>query len=199
MHGESALHVAAQAGSDDDSAVVRGRVQVGKLIVSYSPEAVHVRDKKGLDVFLHASAHGTGALMMHLLTLEPPSMFAQPSSGSGGDSPATIVPADDISITQYYLNDRDAVGNTPLHLAAAQGQLKTVRLLVGLGADEKIVNVAGWRPAAYSASVSAEVYLKGLVREREAQRVLGNIETAGADVGERKRGHVRMVSQDDDG
>jgi ankyrin repeat protein len=38
------------------------------------------------------------------------------------------------------INQRDPVGDTPLHAAAAQGNLMMVRYLVSLGADVNAVN-----------------------------------------------------------
>lgn len=197
--GETCLMIAAQAGADDDSALVRNRLEVGRLIIQRYPNAVHIRDNTGKDAFLHAASSGTLQVMNYLLTLPLPRLQAEPVDSDYADSPATTVPPTRILTTQdYYLSTRDTAGNTALHLAAAAGELKTVRLLISLGADEKLVNLAGWRAEAYSASVSAEVYLKGLVKEREAEKVVGRITRASrVEPSEKKRGQVRVVPRDD--
>lgn len=197
--GETCLMIDAQAGPDEDSSLVRDRLQVAKLIIQQCPEAVHIRDKLGKDAFLHASSHGTLGLMNLLLTLPLPRLQSKPKDSDFADSPATTVPPTRVLTAQdYYLSTSDTAGNTALHLASAAGELKTVRLLISLGADERAVNTAGWLPEAYSASVSAEVYLKGLVREREANKVLNNISRAPIlESGEKKRGQVRVVPKDD--
>ena len=199
VNGCTALMISAQAGPDDTDTTVRDRVQVGKLIVVHSAETVHIRDKEGKDAFLHAASSGTLAMMTYLLSLSLPDHIAEAMDSDYPDSPATTVPPRKTKTTkQYYVQSCDAAGNTPLHLAAAAGELKTVRLLISLGADEYTVNTAGWNATAYSASVSAEVYLKGLVREREAHKVLSNIDRAKTenDTPERRRGQVRMVPRD---
>lgn len=199
LNGCTALMIAAQAGPDEADATVRDRVQIGKLIVEHSSETVHVRDKEGKDAFLHAASSGTLGMMTYLLSLALPEYIADAMDSDYPDSPATTLPPRKTKTTrQYYLESCDAAGNTPLHLAAAAGELKTVRLLISIGADEYTVNTAGWNATAYSASVSAEVYLKGLVREREAQKVLSNIDRAknDNDTPERRRGQVRVVPRD---
>jgi len=64
----------------------------------------------------------------------------------------------------------DISGNTPLHYAAAYGQLKTFRELLEHGADASARNAWSWTPVSYSASVQAEVYFKGLVNAAERER-----------------------------
>lgn len=101
-----------------------------------------------------------------------------------------------------WLSDTDNAHNTALHHASAAGELKTVRLLIVAGADDKALNAAGWSALAYSASVAAEVYLRRLVQEREAGKVVEAIERS-ATVVERDRERrigrdiIRVVSRDD--
>jgi len=66
----------------------------------------------------------------------------------------------------------DGEGNTALHFASGNGNLMGLRTLLAAGADVERRNIWDWTPAAYSATVQAEVYLKGLVSEagRRQQR-----------------------------
>lgn len=59
----------------------------------------------------------------------------------------------------------DIDGNTALHFASGNGNLLVLRTLLAAGADVERRNAWNWTPAAYSATVQAEVYLKGLVTE----------------------------------
>lgn len=57
----------------------------------------------------------------------------------------------------------DLDGNTALHYASAYGQLKAIRALLAAGANPGAKNRYSWTPVAYSSTVQAEVYFKGLV------------------------------------
>ena len=61
-------------------------------------------------------------------------------------------------------------GNTALHFASSNGHLLVLRTLLAAGADSERRNVWSWTPVAYSATVQAEVYFKGLVAEVERRR-----------------------------
>lgn len=65
----------------------------------------------------------------------------------------------------------DNEGNTALHYASAAGELKALRVLLGHGADPGVRNVYAWPPVAYSATVAAEQYFMGLVKEVEQRRM----------------------------
>lgn len=96
----------------------------------------------------------------------------------------------------------DNSGNTPLHYAAAYGQLQNFRELLEHGADASARNAWNWTPVSYSASVQAEVYFKGLVHAAEREReVMGLREGAS---GQRSRsrglsggGGVRLVGSEE--
>jgi ankyrin repeat protein len=64
----------------------------------------------------------------------------------------------------------DVDGNTALHFASSNGNLLVLRTLLAAGADADRRNVWSWTAMAYSATVQAEVYLKGLVAEVERRR-----------------------------
>lgn len=61
------------------------------------------------------------------------------------------------------LTAADLDGNTALHYASAYGQLKAIRALLAAGANPGAKNKYSWTPVAYSSTVQAEVYFKGLV------------------------------------
>lgn len=153
LDGLTAMMVAAAAGGNEDDEVAVRRVQVGLLLIERFPDAVAIRDKLGMDVFSHAAKHGTDALLITLLSNPPPaSLLPDPTS---------------TYTTHPLLAVQDSALNTPLHHASAFGHLKTLRLLISAGADHAARNAYQWTPVDYSATVAAEVYLKGLVRERE--------------------------------
>ena len=78
----------------------------------------------------------------------------------------TYVPGGPTEAVRRADND----GNTALHFASSNGNLLTVRTLLAAGADIERTNVWNWSPIAYSATVQAEVYLKGLAAEVERRR-----------------------------
>ena len=87
----------------------------------------------------------------------------------GGDtrSDAGVGDRDQVQVQVHPLLRRtDDLGNTPLHHASAYGHLKTCRILVEAGADAGCRNGSSWNAVDVSRSVAAEVYLRGLVRER---------------------------------
>lgn len=153
--------VAAAAGSDDSNAVTLGRVAVGKLLIERDPDASAIKDKEGNDAFLIACRHGTVTLVALLLSLPPPMpLMADPDIPPPPKSP------------HLFLGSRDNAYNTALHHASAFGQLKTLRLLIAAGADASARNMYHWTALDYSATVTAEVYFRGLIREREQRQAL---------------------------
>jgi ankyrin repeat protein len=68
------------------------------------------------------------------------------------------------------LQNADVDGNTALHFASSNGHLLVLRTLLAAGADADRRNVWSWTPVAYSATVQAEVYFKGLVAEVEKRK-----------------------------
>lgn len=108
-----------------------------------------------------------------------------------------------ILLTYVPGGPRDAVrradleGNTALHFASSNGNLLGLRTLLAAGADVERRNIWNWTPAAYSATVQSEVYLKGLVAEvGKRQQLRKEIEaTRNRKVG---GGTVRVVSPQSD-
>ena len=91
------------------------------------------------------------------------------------------------------MDNADVDGNTALHFASSNGHLLVLRTLLAAGADSEKRNLWSWTPVAYSATVQAEVYFKGLVAEVERRRTLkASVER------ERKGGGVRVVGGSED-
>lgn len=186
LESQTPLMLAAAAGSEEQDGVVRGRVEVAKMLIERCPEGIYAQDKAGMNAFLIAAKHGTLPLLQLMLGLPPPVESIYTAHGSPSD----------------WLACADHEVNTPLHHASATGELKTVRLLVAAGANDKATNAAGWTPLAYSASVAAEVYLRRLVQEREAGEVVEAMERSATVIERdeerrRARGMVRVVPGDD--
>ncbi len=93
---------------------------------------------------------------------------------------------------EAILDGSDMDGNTALHFASSNGHLLVLRTLLAAGADSERRNVWSWTPVAYSATVQAEVYFKGLVGEVERRKMVRKQVTE-----EKKGGAVRMVSLGD--
>jgi ankyrin repeat protein len=91
------------------------------------------------------------------------------------------------------LDRADVDGNTALHFASSNGHLLVLRTLLAAGADSEKRNNWSWSPVAYSATVQAEVYFKGLVAEIEKRRgVREEVVKRGTGAG------VRIVSGEED-
>lgn len=124
-----------------------GHTEVVHLLCEYNSECILRRDVRGRDAIMDASAGGHDTVLQLLLTFVP-----------GGAEEA--------------VERADGEGNTALHFASGNGNLMGLRTLLAAGADVERRNIWDWTPAAYSATVQAEVYLKGLVSEagRRQQR-----------------------------
>jgi ankyrin repeat protein len=88
----------------------------------------------------------------------------------------------------------DIEGNTALHFASGNGNLLVLRTLLAAGADVEKRNIWNWTPAAYSATVQAEVYLKGLVSEVGKRQQLKRV----AEQAARKGAGLRVVDTTSD-
>lgn len=80
--------------------------------------------------------------------------------------------AEDEDAVPSMLENADVDGNTALHFASSNGHLLVLRTLLAAGADSERRNAWSWTPVAYSATVQAEVYFKGLVAEVEKRRMV---------------------------
>lgn len=177
------LHVLLQAGHENEGislnedhqtplmlAAGAGHTECVNTLCLAMPAYIPKRDVRGRDAIMEASRGGHDTCLQILLTFAP-----------GGP--------------EELLKNADVDGNTALHFASSNGHLLVLRTLLAAGADSERRNVWSWTPVAYSATVQAEVYFKGLVSEVEkrkaARRVAQERGTGGA---------VRMVGgEGDDG
>lgn len=158
-----------------------GHTDVVHSLCEADHDSVLRRDARGRDAIMEASMGGHDTILQLLLTYVP-----------GGPTEA--------------VRRADSEGNTALHFASGNGNLLVLRTLLAAGADVEKRNVWNWTPAAYSATVQAEVYLKGLVSEvgkrqqvrKEAPAVV-NAERATVNIDPAKMaGGVRVVADDSD-
>ncbi|RDA88616.1 hypothetical protein CP532_5884 [Ophiocordyceps camponoti-leonardi (nom. inval.)] len=119
-----------------------GHTEVVHLLCEADRSSILRRDIRGRDAVMEASIGGHDTILQLLLTYAP-----------GGPNEA--------------VQRADVEGNTALHFASSNGNFLGLRTLLAAGADVERRNIWSWTPAAYSATVQVEVYLKGLVNEVE--------------------------------
>lgn len=147
-------------------AAAAGHTEVVHLICERAPHAILRRDVRWRDAIMEASRGGHDTVLQILLTYVP-----------GGARDA--------------VQRADLEGNTALHFASGNGNLLVLRTLLAAGADAERRNMWSWTAMSYSATVQAEVYLKGLVTEVERRKMVRR------DVGDlKKAGAVRVVEED---
>lgn len=117
-----------------------GHVDVVHAICDNNRDCIMRRDLRGRDAIMEASMGGHDTVVQLLLTYVPCGPYEA-------------------------VHRADMEGNTALHFASSNGNLLVLRTLLAAGADVEKRNMWNWTPAAYSATVQAEVYLKGLVTE----------------------------------
>lgn len=123
-------------------AAAAGHTEVVYILCEHDKSCILRRDIRGRDAIMEASMGGHDTALQILLTYVP------------------CGPRDAVQ-------KADLEGNTALHFASSNGNLLGLRTLLAAGADVERRNIWNWTPAAYSATVQAEVYLKGLVSEIE--------------------------------
>ncbi|KAK0659785.1 ankyrin repeat-containing domain protein [Cercophora samala] len=131
-----------------------GHTEVVHYLCEFHPASIVRQDIRGRDAIMEASLHGHDTAVQLLLTYAP-----------GG--------------AERALRNADLDGNTALHFASSNGNLLVLRTLLAAGADASRRNVWQWTAEAYSATVQAEVYLKGLVMDVERRRGLLRTQEAG--------------------
>ncbi|KAH6896701.1 ankyrin repeat-containing domain protein [Thelonectria olida] len=135
-----------------------GNTEVVHLLCETDKSCILRRDIRGRDAIMEASLGGYDTILQLLLTYVP-----------GGPTDA--------------VRRADIEGNTALHFASGNGNLLVLRTLLAAGADVEKRNIWNWTPAAYSATVQAEVYLKGLVSEVGKRQQLRKVAEAAAKKG----------------
>ncbi|KAK3321703.1 ankyrin repeat-containing domain protein [Apodospora peruviana] len=126
-------------------AAAAGHTDVVHFLCEHDPKTVMRQDVHGRDAIMEASLYGHDTVLQLLLTYAPDG-------------------------TQAALAQADMDGNTALHFASSNGNLLVLRTLLAAGADATRKNTWNWTAEAYSATVQAEVYLKGLVAEVERRK-----------------------------
>ncbi|CEJ94774.1 Putative Spherulin-1B [[Torrubiella] hemipterigena] len=144
-----------------------GHLEAVRVIAENDYTCILRRDIRGRDAIMEASAGGHDKILQFLLAYVP-----------GGAYEA--------------VQRADGEGNTALHFASINGNLMGLRILLVAGADAETTNAWNWTPASYSASVQAEVYLKGLVVEMKNRKMLRQ-EIEGARIS-----MIKKVESDDD-
>ena len=117
-----------------------GHTEIVHLLCDACPSAISKQDSRGKDAIMFASTGGHDTCVQILLTFAPHG-------------------------PERLLLNTDIDGNTALHFASSNGHLLVLRTLLAAGADSEKRNAWSWTPVAYSATVQAEVYFKGLVAE----------------------------------
>ncbi|KAF9871333.1 hypothetical protein CkaCkLH20_11254 [Colletotrichum karsti] len=147
-------------------AAAAGHTDVVHFLCERTPHVILRRDVRWRDAIMEASRGGHDTVLQILLTYVP--------SGA-----------------QDAVRRADLDGNTALHFASGNGNLLVLRTLLAAGADAERRNMWSWTAMSYSATVQAEVYLKGLVTEVERRKMVRR------EVEElKKAGGVRVVEED---
>ncbi|KAF4925771.1 NADH-dependent flavin oxidoreductase nadA [Colletotrichum fructicola] len=147
-------------------AAAAGHTDVVHFLCERTPHVILRRDIRWRDAIMEASRGGHDTVLQILLTYVP-----------GGARDAVM--------------RADLDGNTALHFASGNGNLLVLRTLLAAGADAERRNMWSWTAMSYSATVQAEVYLKGLVTEVERRKMVRR------EVEElKKAGGVRVVEED---
>lgn len=128
-----------------------GHTDVVLLLCQRNVAGIEKRDVKRRDAIMEAARNGHDTCIQIVLTY---------AAAADGPSP------------EQLLKNADVDGNTALHFASSNGHLLVLRTLLAAGADPDVKNVWSWSAVAYSATVSAEVYFKGLVSEVEKKGVV---------------------------
>lgn len=147
-------------------AAAAGHTDTVQVLCDRDASCILRRDARGRDAIMRASMGGHDSVLQLLLQYVPCGPFDA-------------------------LRTADAEGNTALHFASSNGNLLALRTLLAAGADVTRANLWNWTPASYSATVQAEVYLKGLANEVNRRPQPKRIDS-------NKPGGVRVVEDSDD-
>jgi len=155
---------------------------------SRSISALHVAGAFG-----HLSAvksvlesHGTEKSGLHLHGFEGQTPL---HSASQSRNPSAAAIVDALIAARGNLAAKDDKGNTPLHAAAARGELTTVEMLLRHGANSRAQNKEGRQPAHLAAVRGSASILTVLIQGESTTDVVG-----GADTGKRTPLHHAVES-----
>jgi len=131
--GQTALHIAAIKDLSDIAAVLLAR-----------GASVDLPDKQG-NTALHLAVKNGSTSILPILAQYGASLFSVDLQGKSVLQTALQQNPDLISklVTKNTIGNRDAAGNTVLHVAAAQGLEGLTDILIELGADQQARNNAG--------------------------------------------------------
>ena len=131
--GQTALHIAATKDLADIAAVLLARGATVDLPDGQGNTALHLAVKNG------------STAILPILAQYGASLFSVDNSGKSVLQTALQQNPDLIPklVTKNTIGNRDAAGNTVLHIASAQGLERLTDILIGLGADQQIRNNAG--------------------------------------------------------
>ncbi|CCC13162.1 unnamed protein product [Sordaria macrospora k-hell] len=155
--------VCGNANSNLHLAASLGHLSICKILVELGHEegTPALNDDHQTALMLAASA-GHTEVVHFLCENDPQSILRQDIRGRD-------------AVMEASLNGHDTVadldGNTALHFASGNGNLLVLRTLLAAGADPGRKNIWSWTPGEYSATVQAEVYLKGLVNEVQKRKI----------------------------
>ena len=119
-------------------AAANGHADAVHLIATDDPTCILRRDARGRDAIMEACRNGHDTCLQILLTLCPDGAYAA-------------------------VRHVDVDGNTAMHYASSFGHRMVLRTLIAAGANPMVENGWNWTPAAYSATVADEVYLRNLI------------------------------------
>ncbi|KAL8930382.1 MAG: hypothetical protein Q9172_000091 [Xanthocarpia lactea] len=159
--GNTSLHLAAKLGF----------LEIAQFLVDFGHEDDTVSRNVGWDTPLHLAVETSAPIAVFLATRFPQCIPWKNKQGADVPQQVAGLPQPLLSTllhlaplpTKSLLAATDLDGNTALHYASAYGQLKAIRALLVAGANPGAKNKYSWTPVAYSSTVQAEVYFKGLV------------------------------------
>lgn len=133
-------------------AAQQGHLELLKRVIEMgaSPASRGKPDASGAPTMLHIAADmGHEAVAKYLVGLAAAGSVVKPTAGPSAPSAAFALHGG------LHVDDRDAYGRTPLHMAAAKGHAAIIKLLLLNGADPALEDGNGFTPAAVAAGTAA--------------------------------------------
>ncbi|KAL8854032.1 MAG: hypothetical protein Q9221_001155 [Calogaya cf. arnoldii] len=141
---------------------VETSVPIAAFLATRFPQCIPWKNKQGADVVMLSARTALPTPNISTSPSSPPSYHLSFPTQAPQLLLSTLLHLSPIP-TKVLLTAADLDGNTALHYASAYGQLKAIRALLAAGANPGAKNNYAWTPVAYSSTVQAEVYFKGLV------------------------------------